>query len=84
MFESLSKHCLPFDQQFCRLNIRAITRGQVLNEDGTSLELHSTNFKTTVEFKAGTDGSQSGIETPKKRSRTTLFGRSMQVIVVQP
>ncbi|KAF8901584.1 hypothetical protein CPB85DRAFT_1564827 [Mucidula mucida] len=67
-----------FNSLLAMLNIRAITRGQVLNEDGTSLELHSTNFKTTVEFKAGTDGSQSGIETPKKRSRTTLFGRSMQ------
>ncbi|KAF9043623.1 hypothetical protein BDZ89DRAFT_1059540 [Hymenopellis radicata] len=68
-----------FNSLLAMLNIRHITRGQVLNEDGTSLELHSTNHKTTVEFKAGTDGSQSGIETPKKRSRTTLFGgRSMQ------
>ncbi|KAK0235462.1 hypothetical protein EDD85DRAFT_968438 [Armillaria nabsnona] len=32
------------------LNIRAITRGQVLNEDGTSLELNSSDYTHSVGF----------------------------------
>ncbi|KAK0472771.1 hypothetical protein IW261DRAFT_1660860 [Armillaria novae-zelandiae] len=35
------------------LNIRAISRGQVLNEDGTSLELDSSDYSHSVDFTAG-------------------------------